>query len=98
MPESGKPRIGMLGLMQELYDDMIPGITAHQEEFAGEVVKKLAPRISLIFPRAARNREDIEAILKDFNDQELDGVMIMNLTYGPGTNLVRALQMNRLYF
>jgi L-arabinose isomerase len=96
MPESEKPKIGMLGLMQELYDDMIPGITAHQEAYANEVVAKLNPRISLIFPRAARNRDDIEAIMKEFNDQELDGVMIMNLTYGPGTNLVRALQVNHL--
>ena len=86
----------MLGLMQELYDDMIPGITAHQEEYAREVVAKLAPRITVIFTRAARNRDDIESIMKEFNDRELDGVMIMNLTYGPGTNLVRALQMNRL--
>ena len=27
---SATPRIGLLGIMQELYDDMIPGITEHQ--------------------------------------------------------------------
>jgi L-arabinose isomerase len=77
-----KPTIGLLGLMQELYDDMIPGITKHQEEYARKVVEKLSPSVELIFTRAARNRNDIEAILKDFNNQELDGVMIFNLTYG----------------
>ncbi len=29
-----KPRIGLLGIMQELYDEMIPGITEHQAEYA----------------------------------------------------------------
>ena len=31
---SDKPRIGLLGIMQELYDEMIPGITEHQADFA----------------------------------------------------------------
>ena len=31
------PRIGLLGIMQELYDDMIPGITEHQAQYASEV-------------------------------------------------------------
>ncbi len=26
-----KPRIGILGIMQDLYDDMIPGIAQRQE-------------------------------------------------------------------
>ena len=30
-------RIGLLGIMQELYDDMIPGITEHQAQYASEV-------------------------------------------------------------
>ena len=28
-----RPQIGMLGIMQELYDEMIPRITEHQAEF-----------------------------------------------------------------
>lgn len=91
-----KPKIGLLALMQELYDDMIPGITAHQEAFVREVVKQLSSSVELVFPRAARNRKDCETIVKDFNYQGLDGIMVMNVTYGPGTNLVRALQLNRL--
>jgi L-arabinose isomerase len=93
---STKPKIGLLALMQELYDDMIPGITKHQEAYASEIVKKLSPRINLVFPKAARNRKDIETIVSNFNNQDLDGIMVINLTYGPGTNLVRALQYNNL--
>jgi L-arabinose isomerase len=91
-----KPHIGLLALMQELYDDMIPGITDHQESFARAIVKQLNTRITLIFPRAAKNRSDCETIMQDFNQRKLDGIMIINLVYGPGSNLVRALQLNRL--
>ena len=32
-----RPKIGLLGIMQELYDDMIPGITDHQANYAKEL-------------------------------------------------------------
>ena len=32
-----KPRIGLLGIMQELYDAMLPGITDHQASYARAV-------------------------------------------------------------
>ncbi|HLR24578.1 MAG TPA: L-fucose/L-arabinose isomerase family protein [Fodinibius sp.] len=96
MIEQRKPKIGLLGIMQELYDDDIPGITEHQEEYAREVCHQLSDAADWEFPRAARNREDIEEVLRDFNYQGLDGVMIVMLTYGPAMRTVRALQQNNL--
>ena len=37
--EQRKPRIGLLGIMQELYDEMIPGITEHQAAYAASVAR-----------------------------------------------------------
>jgi len=37
---SRKPRIGLLGIMQELYDDMIPGITERQGRYAADVAQR----------------------------------------------------------
>lgn len=96
MIEQRKPRIGLLGIMQELYDDDIPGITEHQENYAREVCEQLSDVAEWDFPRAARNRDDIEEILGDFNHKNLDGVMIVMLTYGPAMRTVRALQKNNL--
>ena len=48
------------------------------------------------FPRAARNRDDIEEIVTEFNSKNLDGIMIVMLTYGPGMRTVRAWQHNNL--
>ena len=37
-----KPRIGILGIMQDLYDDMIPDIAARQLGYAREIAAHLA--------------------------------------------------------
>ena len=86
-----QPKIGLLGIMQELYDDMIPGITDHQAEYARNVTKQLSGVAEVLFPRPARNREDIESISRAFVDDGVDGVAIVMLTYGPAMRSVRAL-------
>ena len=40
----GKPGIGILGIMQDLYDDMIPGIAQRQEGYAAELAAHQGPR------------------------------------------------------
>jgi L-arabinose isomerase len=86
-----KPRIGLLGIMQELYDDMIPGITEHQAAYARDVAGKLGGSAELVFSRPARNREDVEAITRQLVADGVDGIMIVMLTYGPAMRTVRAL-------
>ncbi|HKJ32718.1 MAG TPA: L-fucose/L-arabinose isomerase family protein [Balneolales bacterium] len=96
MINSRKPRIGLLGIMQELYDKSLPGITKRQEGYAHEICDQLSDIADWEFPKAARNRSDIEEVLGQFNQQGLDGVMIVMLTYGPAMRTVRALQNNNL--
>ena len=91
-----RPRIGMLGIMQELYDEMIPRITEHQAEFSRALCEQLAPAAEVIFSRPARNRDDIEGIVKDLVGRDLDGIMIVMLTYGPAMRTLRALEENPL--
>jgi L-arabinose isomerase len=57
-----KPRIGLLGIMQELYDEMIPGITEHQAAYAASVAGQLGDVAEVVFTRPARNRDDVESI------------------------------------
>jgi L-arabinose isomerase len=85
------PRIGLLGIMQELYDEMIPGITEHQAAYASAVGERLAPVAQVEFPRPARNREEIEAIARELVASGVDGIAIVMLTYGPALRTVRAL-------
>jgi L-arabinose isomerase len=88
---SRQPRIGLLGIMQELYDDMIPGITERQGQYAQSVAGRLAPVAEVHFPRPARNRDDVESIARELADAGVDGIAIVMLTYGPAMRTVRAL-------
>jgi L-arabinose isomerase len=88
---SEKPRIGLLGIMQELYDDMIPGITDHQGSYASEVADRLKDTAEVIFTRPARNREDVDTLVRELVAERVDGVAIVMLTYGPAMRTVRAL-------
>src|SRR5579884_112619 len=89
---SGKPRIGLLGIMQELYDNMIPGITEHQAAYAREVAGRLQDAAEVTFLRPARNRQDVEAVTRELTGAGVDGIAIVMLTYGPAMRTVRALR------
>jgi L-arabinose isomerase len=88
---NGKPRIGLLGIMQELYDDMLPGITERQAGYAAEVARALEPVADVQFLRPARNREDVEEVMRALEDLGVDGIAIVMLTFGPAMRTVRAL-------
>ena len=77
--------------MQELYDDMIPGITEHQAQYAARVAERLAAVADVDFIRPARNREDVESITRELVGRGVDGIAIVMLTYGPAMRTVRAL-------
>ena len=88
---SRQPRIGLLGIMQELYDDMLPGITERQGQYAAAVAQRLAGVADVQFTRPARNREDVEEITRELVAADVDGIAIVMLTYGPAMRSVRAL-------
>jgi L-arabinose isomerase len=91
MTDTRRPRIGLLGIMQELYDDMIPGITEHQAAYARAVAERLHAVAEVVFPAPARCREDVEARVRELNAAGVDGIAIVMLTYGPALRTVRAL-------
>src|SRR5579875_4182513 len=82
--------------MQELYDDMLPGITEHQDRYARELAGRLSPAAEVVFLRPARNRDDVEAVTRELLAAGCDGIMIVMLTYGPAMRTVRALLENPL--
>ena len=91
-----KPRIGLLGIMQELYDDMIPGITEHQNRYAHAVANRLADVADFVVGDPVRDRGDAERTMRKFQNEDLDGVLVTMLTYGPAMRVARLLSENRL--
>jgi len=91
-----KPRIGILGIMQDLYDDMIPGIAQRQEGYAAELAAHLSGIGEFIPSKAIKYREDAERAMREFEDADLDGVLVVMLTYGPAMRVARLLSESRL--
>src|SRR6202021_755507 len=91
-----KPRIGILGIMQDLYDDMIPGIAQRQEGYAEELAAHLSDVAEFTPSKEIKYREDAERAVREFEDAALDGVLVVMLTYGPAMRVARLLAESRL--
>src|SRR6202453_258956 len=91
-----KPRIGILGIMQDLYDDMIPGIAQRQEGYAAELAAHLSDVGEFIPSKAIKYRADAERAMREFEAAGLDGVLVVMLTYGPAMRVARLLAESRL--
>jgi len=91
-----KPRIGILGIMQDLYDDMIPGIVQRQAGYAAEIAGHLADTADFVVGQPVKYREDAERVMREFENADLDGVLVVMLTYGPAMRVARLLSESRL--
>lgn len=91
-----KPRIGVLGITQALYDHFIPGITDRQHGYAAEVAEHLSEVADFVVGDPVKSREDAERVMRQFENAELDGVLVIMLTYGPAMRVARLFNENRL--
>jgi L-arabinose isomerase len=88
---SAKPRVGLLGIMQSLYDEMLPGITERQAGYAADVAAALADVVDVDVAPPVKDRDGAERTLADLGTRGLDGLLVVMLTYGPAMRVARAL-------
>jgi L-arabinose isomerase len=91
----GRPRIGLVGVMQELYDDMLPGISERQAAYARDVATALGDAADVQVAAPVKNREGVERAVRELEHARVDGILVVMLTYGPAMR-VRALTETRL--
>jgi L-arabinose isomerase len=91
-----KPRIGLLGIMQALYDEMLPGITERQAAYAAEVAAALGDDVEVEVTSPAKDREAAERAVRDLERRNVDGLLVVMLTYGPAMRVARMLAQTRL--
>ncbi|GLU46335.1 L-fucose/L-arabinose isomerase family protein [Nocardiopsis ansamitocini] len=91
-----QPRIGVLGIMQSLYDQMLPEITERQAGYAADVARRLSAVADCTVAPPARSRADAERVVRDFENADLDGVLVIMLTYGPSLRVTRLFSQMRL--
>ena len=78
------------------YEETFPGILARQERYANELVETMSAVADVSFAGIGVDRSKIEEIVKKYNEEELDGIVIVLLAYSQGAYLLRALENNRL--
>lgn len=96
MVSFNKPRLGLLGLITDGYESVFPGILERQAKYAQEIVDSVSDIADLYFPAVAVNRKSIEDTVREFNNRDLDGIIIVLLAYSQGSWIIRALQDNNL--
>jgi L-arabinose isomerase len=93
---AARPRIGLLGIMQSLYDDMVPGIVERQAAYAQSVADALSSVADVVVAPPSKERDQIESAMKSLEGQDLDGLLVVMLTYGPAMRVARVLKETRL--
>jgi L-arabinose isomerase len=91
-----RPRIGLLGIMQSLYDEMLPGITERQAAWAAELAASLGGAADFEVAPPVKERADAERVMRDFEARGLDGLLVVMLTYAPAMRVARLLAETRL--
>ena len=81
MPD--KPRLGLLGLMLELYDRAAPDLKPREEPFAAKVAGKLGSFADVTYGGIAVTRAEVEQRLADFRAAGVDLIVIVHLSYSP---------------
>src|SRR4051794_30941171 len=92
----GRPRIALLGVMQGLYDAMLPGITERQAAYAREVAAALRDVADVEVTEPVKDRAGADRALRELAGRDLDGLLIVMLTYGPAMHVARALAASGL--
>jgi L-arabinose isomerase len=77
--------------MQHLYDAMLPGITERQAGYAAEVATALADVAHVEITEPVKDRAGADRALRELAGRDLDGILVVMLTYGPAMHVTRAL-------
>jgi len=99
MEDSGqlRPKVGVLALTLELYEQMAPGLREGREEwFRRDALPALRRVADVEFDRAAYRRRDIEATVSGFESSGVDALLVVLLTYSPSQLALPALKRTRL--
>jgi L-arabinose isomerase len=93
---AARPRIGLLGVMQALYDDMLPGITERQAAYAQAIGGALSGVAEVVVGDPVKDRADADRAVAELEAAGVDGLLVVMLTYGPAMHVSRALAQTAL--
>ena len=95
MSERKKAKVGLLGLMFELYD-RIPELKPTMAKFAEELVETMSPFADVNFPDVCNTRSQVNEAVANFEADDVDLLMVVLLTYAPSHIALPALLKTKL--
>lgn len=95
MSQRKKAKVGLLGLMFELYD-RIPDLKPIMAKFAEELVETLSPFADVNFPGVCNTRLQVDKTVADFELNGVDLLIVVLLTYAPSHIALPALLKTKL--
>jgi len=95
--QSPKPRVGLLALTLELYEQLVPELRDRRQQWVRDaVLPALAPIVEVQFDRVVCRREDIEHTVAHLEASGVDALLVMCLTYSPSQLALPALAQTGL--
>jgi L-arabinose isomerase len=95
--EHQRPRVGLLALTVELYEQLAPGLRQQREQWLrSAVLPALASDADVRFCRAINRREDVDTAVAEYETAGVDVLLVVFLTYAPSHIVLPALRRSRL--
>jgi L-arabinose isomerase len=95
MSETKRAKVGLLGLMLELYD-LLPELKPSEAAFAERIADTLAPFADIDFPGVCNTREQVDQTVAAFEADRKDLIIVVLLTYAQSHIALPALARTRL--
>jgi L-arabinose isomerase len=92
-----RPKVGLLALTLELYEDMSPALRTGREDWLRrQVLPALGKAADVVFDGAVFRRADVDAEVAKLEADGVDALLVMLLTYSPSQIALPALKRTRL--
>lgn len=92
-----RPRIGLLALTLELYDELAPDLRESRNAWIrGKIVPALSDFAEVDFPGIVSNARGVESAVAGFESERLDGLLVVMASYSPSLIALPTLQRTSL--
>jgi L-arabinose isomerase len=95
--QTERPKVGILALTLELYERAAPQLRTNREAWLRRtILPALASIADVHFTRAVFRREEIDAVVADYEAENLDALLVIDLSYSTSQSAIPALRRTRL--
>jgi len=93
---ASRPKVGLLGLMLEAYDYSFPQLRKAAEEFAALLQQEFGRFAQVHWPGICNTRALVDAAVSGFEQEGVDLLVVVLLTYAPSLIALPALRRTKL--